>query len=85
MKTYNITRVCGTPDWNTIPTLQVEERPWTPETDIRMIQQICYDECAYLGINNMMMLLGRRANCGGAVLYTDNYHDYSHAYKIVEG
>ena len=44
MKKYTITRVLSEPDWNSIPTLQVDERPWTPETDIKMVQQICYDE-----------------------------------------
>lgn len=44
MKTYTITRVSGAPDWSTIPALQVEEQPWPPKSDIRMIQQICYDE-----------------------------------------
>jgi len=44
MKKHLIPHVSGTPDWETIPALQVDERPWTPETDIRMIHQICYDE-----------------------------------------
>lgn len=65
---------------------QADLTPNGPEREAiyHEIQQICADEIPYIGINNMMMQLGRRANCGGAVLYTDNYHDYSHAYKIVE-
>ena len=48
------------------------------------IQQICSDEIPFIGIANMMMLMARQANCGGVVYFTDNYHDYSNAYKIVE-
>ncbi|MCF2651062.1 carbohydrate-binding family 9-like protein [Anaeromassilibacillus senegalensis] len=46
MKNYVIQRVSGTPDWSGIPALAVDEVPWTGETDIRMIQQIGYDENA---------------------------------------
>lgn len=44
MKSYEITRVNGKIDWTTIPALQVDEVFWTPKTDIRMMQQIAYDE-----------------------------------------
>ena len=44
MKKYIITRVLSEPDWNSIPTLQVEEHPWTETFGIRMMQQICYNE-----------------------------------------
>lgn len=44
MKYYKITLVDGAPNWDDIPVLNVDERPWTPETDIKMVQQLCYDE-----------------------------------------
>ena len=46
MKTYKIQRVHGEPDWETIPALAVDEVPWTEKTDIRMTQQIGWDENA---------------------------------------
>lgn len=44
MKNYVISRVNGAPDWDKIPALQVESVHWTPKTDIRMMQQVGYDE-----------------------------------------
>lgn len=44
LKKYIITRVLSEPDWNSIPALQVDERPWTPDNGVRMTAQICYDE-----------------------------------------
>ena len=46
MKTYTITRITGTPDWNTIPALDVDEHLWLPSQQIRTNAQICYDEDA---------------------------------------
>ena len=48
------------------------------------IQDIIAEEVPYIGIFNMQMFIGRHANCGGAILWPDNYNDYSHAYKLVE-
>ena len=46
MKTYKIQRVHDEPDWSAIPALSVDEVPWTEKTDIRMTQQIGWDENA---------------------------------------
>lgn len=48
------------------------------------IQQIIAEDIPYLGIFNMMLTIGCRKGAGGVVLWPDNYHDYSHAYRIVE-
>ena len=48
------------------------------------IQDIMAEQIPYIGIFNMQMFVGRHANCGGVELWPDNYHDYSHAYKIIE-
>ena len=44
MKEYTITRINGTPDWNTVPALQINELHKTPQVDIRAQAQICYDD-----------------------------------------
>lgn len=66
---------------------EADTTPNGPEREAiyKEIQQIAADEIPYIGLNNMQMLLGRRAGVGGMIYFTDNYHDYSHAYKIVEG
>lgn len=48
------------------------------------IQDIVAEDIPYIGIFNMQMFVGRHANCGGVILWPDNYNDYSHAYKIIE-
>jgi ABC-type transport system substrate-binding protein len=48
------------------------------------VQDIAAEDIPYIGIFNMQMFVGRHANCGGVILWPDNYNDYSHAYKIVE-
>lgn len=44
MKTYTIQRVSGTPDWKTVPQLQVDQHLWLESDDIHMCAQICYDD-----------------------------------------
>lgn len=44
MRQYTIRKVTGTPDWNTIPCLDVDHYQWCDELDIKMKAQICYDE-----------------------------------------
>ena len=44
MRQYTITKVTGTPDWNKIPSLDVDNYLWCEKLDIRMKSQICYDE-----------------------------------------
>ena len=44
MKEYTITRAAGTPDWSSIPALQVDVPNWEPPVDITTQAQICYDE-----------------------------------------
>lgn len=48
------------------------------------IQDKAAEDIPYIGIFNMQMFVGRHANVGGGILYPDNYHDYSHVYKIIE-
>ncbi len=48
------------------------------------VQDIAAEDIPYIGIFNMQMFVGRHANCGGVILWPDNYNDYSHAYKIIE-
>ena len=43
MRTYTITRITGAPDWNTVPTLEVDQHLWIPSEQIQMTAQICYD------------------------------------------
>lgn len=44
MRQYTITKVSGTPDWNAIPSLDVDNYLWCEELDIKMKSQICYDD-----------------------------------------
>lgn len=44
MKEYTITRCNGTPDWSTVPALQINELHHTPQVDIRAQAQVCYDD-----------------------------------------
>ena len=44
MREYTITRISGQPDWNVIPTLQVDVHNWLDPVDIATTAQICYDE-----------------------------------------
>jgi hypothetical protein len=46
MKTYTITRIADTPDWDTVPALELTEHLWLPSQQIRTTAQICYDEDA---------------------------------------
>lgn len=44
MKEYTVTRVSGKPDWNAIPTLQVDVPNWEPDGGVVTFAQVCYDE-----------------------------------------
>ena len=44
MREYTIKKINGSPDWNTIPSLEVDNYQWCDELDIIMKAQICYDE-----------------------------------------
>ncbi len=44
MKNYTITRVTGTPDWCTIPALQVDTYQWLPKLPVTMQAQLCYTD-----------------------------------------
>ena len=46
MKEYRIKRVSGAPDWSNIPTLAVDSILWLPDANVRMTQQLCYDDTA---------------------------------------
>lgn len=44
MRTYYITKVKGTPDWNTIPELSADNVLWEPDCGVRAFGQLCYDD-----------------------------------------
>ena len=44
MKRYTIARVCGKPDWNAIPALEIDEQLWRPPVDISARAQIAWDD-----------------------------------------
>ena len=46
MKEYMIKRISGAPDWSTVPKLDVDCILWLPDANVRMTQQICYDDTA---------------------------------------
>lgn len=49
------------------------------------IQELIAEEIPYIGIGSGANFHGRQATCGGVLMFEDNCHDYSHAYRIVEG
>lgn len=44
MREYTVARISGQPDWNAVPTLQVDVQNWLEPVDIETCAQICYDE-----------------------------------------
>ena len=44
--TYTITRVKGNVDWNSVPSLSLDNILWEPDCGIRANAQICYDDAA---------------------------------------
>jgi len=46
MRTYTIQRICGAPDWSSVPRLSVDKHLWLPSEQIAMTAQLCYDETA---------------------------------------
>lgn len=46
MKTWEVPKIAGAPDWETIPAAAIDSRHWTPPVDIGASAQICYDEAA---------------------------------------
>ena len=46
MKAYTIFKTSSGLQWDTVPSLQVNEICWLPDVGIRMTQQICYDDSA---------------------------------------
>lgn len=44
MLQYTITKIKGAPDWNTVPTLSISNRLWTPECSVSAKAQLCWDE-----------------------------------------
>lgn len=43
MKSYTVTRITGTPNWDTIPAMQMDV-PYLYETDVRACAQLCWDD-----------------------------------------
>ena len=50
----------------------------------REIQEILAEDMPYLGIFNMQLFVGCQKGAGGIVLWPDNHHDYSHAFRVIE-
>lgn len=46
MKVYTVKRITESPDWSAIPDLKVDNVLWLPDAQVRMTQQICYDDAA---------------------------------------
>lgn len=46
MKEYTVTRCNGTPDWASVPSLEIDVHHNTPEVDVRAWAQVCYDDKA---------------------------------------
>lgn len=46
MKVYTVKRIAGLPDWSVIPDLKVDNALWLPDHQVRMTQQVCYDDAA---------------------------------------
>ena len=44
MRSYTIKKIQGTPDWNTIPVMAIDQQPWGEPVDISAQAQICWDE-----------------------------------------
>ena len=44
MKSYTIKHAKYSPDWESIPIIEVSEVLWLPDACIRMTQQLCYDD-----------------------------------------
>ena len=44
MKHYIISRVSGTPDWNAVPALDINEQLWLPPVDISARAKIAWDD-----------------------------------------
>ena len=44
MKSYTITRIQGTVDWDDIPTLDLDSILWEPDQGVRASGQLCYDD-----------------------------------------
>ena len=46
MKTWEVPKIAGAPDWERVPEAGIDSRHWTPPVDIGASAQICYDEAA---------------------------------------
>ena len=44
MKRYTIARVDGRPDWQAVPTLEIDTQLWRPPVDIAAWGQIAWDD-----------------------------------------
>ena len=44
MLQYTITKVSAQPDWDTIPSLPISNRLWTPECSITAEAKLCWSE-----------------------------------------
>lgn len=46
MRTYTLKKIHGTPDWDTIPVMPIDNLLWTDSVDITAQAQLCWDEDA---------------------------------------
>lgn len=44
MRSYVLKKITGTPDWNAIEALPIDNLQWTPPVDIRAQGQLCWDD-----------------------------------------
>ena len=46
MRSYTMQKISGAPDWENVPSLEIDTRLWNPETGIKAAAQICWDSKA---------------------------------------
>ena len=43
MRSYTVKKICGTPDWNTVAVMPIDNLLWTDSVDITAQAQLCWD------------------------------------------
>ncbi len=46
MRSYTITKISGTPDWNAVPVMPIDNLLWTESCEVQAQGQLCWDENA---------------------------------------
>lgn len=47
VRSYTVSRIEGEPDWDAIPTAEIDNQQWTAPVDIAAYAQLCYDDEAF--------------------------------------